>query len=361
MTGIRKPKRLAPWLAAVGMAVAAILAYWFYWDRELIEGVRLNPYQADEIMIVRRDGDILQEEIIHIRNKAWIREILGVVGESAYRGEIDPADRGGLFGRPSYIYVFDGQYQKLTAEVYPMPIGDAIESEAGMLVEGRYLYETSYALQDLLKMELSEFMERGKGVEIELDSWRPIVILDGQVLTSYFMGDDWAPNQLMEEVAAVSRSLPDNIRYAEPGDITGLLTEGAGTYDEGTPIYEAEGQYFIRNDKESDLWNMLLPEGEGAHRIDQGREGEVQYWESYSSRRYYVVETAGGLEVFAAQDPTATENCTLVWDEHARLFRSPCSVATYSMDGQPSEPGALPMKRWPSRDWDGVLLYSYAE
>ncbi len=169
------------------------------------------------------------------------------------------------------------------------------------------------------------------------------------------------PELQIEEIGTVKTSLPDHIRYTEPSDITDLLTEGAGTYAAGTPIYEAEGHYFIRNVKEPDTWSILLPEGQAAHRLEQDREGEVLYWESYQSRRYFVVETAHGHEVYSAQDPNTTESCILAWDERDRRFLSPCTSTEYSIDGQTSEQGATPMERWTSREWDGVLLYTYGD
>ncbi len=80
------------WVLVAGLVISVGLVYWFYWDRPLMKGVRLNPYQVDEIQIVRRDGDILQEEIISIRDKAWIREILAGYKESMFINVV-------LFGR----------------------------------------------------------------------------------------------------------------------------------------------------------------------------------------------------------------------------------------------------------------------
>ena len=354
-------KNYKMWVLLISIVIAASLVYCFFWDHPFMKGVYLNPYQVDEIQIVRRDGDILQEEIIMIRDKAWIRKILSELKESIFIKEAFPPEYSWLNGGPIYVSANDGRFTKLDAEVHPGHRGEEINEDAMMLVNDRYHYEVPSSLKSFLSMELSEFITQSGSIEIILDNWRPVVVLNGKLHTSYFMGDYWAPKLQFKEIATVKTSLPDHIRYTKPSDINDLLTEGAGTYTAGTLIYEAEGQYFVRNEKESDTWNILLPEGQAAHPLDQDRKGEVLYWESYQSRRYFVVETTRGHEVYSAQDPNMAESCILIWDERDRLFRSPCTSNEYSMEGHPLKQGSLPMERWPSREWGGVLLYNYKD
>jgi hypothetical protein len=281
--------------------------------------------------------------------------------ESMFIKEAFPPEYSWLIGDPILVRVDDGRFTKLNASVFPGHRGEGFTEDAMMLVNERYHYNVTADMNSLLSMELSEILAQSDNVEIILDNWRPVVVLDGELLTSYFMGDEWVPEQQFKEITVVKTALPDHIRYNEPSDITDLLKEGAGTFAAGTSIYEGGNHYFIRNQKEPHTWSILLPEGQAAHRLNQDRQGEVLYWESYQSRRYFVKENAQGHEVYSAQDPNTTENCILTWDEPNRRFHSPCNSIQYNIDGQPSEQGASTMTRWPSREWGGVLIYTYGE
>lgn len=201
------------WGLAIGLVIAAGLIYWFYWDRPLMKGVGLNPYQVDEIQIVRRDGDILQEEIINIRDKSWIRKILSGLKQSMLIREAFPPEYSLLNGDPIYVRVDDGRFTKLDAEVYPGHRGEGFTEDAMMLVNERYHYNVPSALQSLLSTKLSEFIAQSNSIEIILDGWRPVVVLNGKLLTSYFMGDNWAPRLQFMEIATVKTSLPDHIQH----------------------------------------------------------------------------------------------------------------------------------------------------
>ncbi|MHA6482641.1 hypothetical protein ACX1C1_12145 [Paenibacillus sp. strain BS8-2] len=351
------------WFIIAGFVIVVGLFYWFFWDRPLIKGVRLNPYQADGVEIVRRNGEILQEEIILIKDKAWIREVLGDLKQSVFIKEAFPPDYPKSRVDTIHVQVEDGRHTKLDAKVFlsDSAQGAGVSDGAMMIVNNRYHYQISTELYALLSMPLSGYMDRSDDVEITLDNWRPLVVLNGEIFTSYFMGDDWSPLLPYKEVAAVKATLPDHIQYTRPEDMTDLLTEKTGTYAEGTPIYEADGSYFIRNSKETDTWEILLPEGQGAHHFQHSREGEVLYWESYPSINYFVIETVQGHEVYAAQDPNTTESCILIWDERDRRFRSPCAPFEYGIDGKSYTLNASPMERWPSHDLGGVLLYTYRD
>jgi len=208
-----------------------------------------------------------------------------------------------------------------------------------------------------LTKDLERFADDGGLVDVYLDNWHPLVVLDGVARKAHFMGDGWGSGLRAEPVAAVTASLPDGVRYEGPSSIAELLTEGVGTYPAGTPIYEAEGYYFIKNVKEADVWEMLLPEGHAAHRLELDQGEEVGYWESYGSVQYFVVRGASGYVVYSARDPNGA--CLLAWDERTRRFRSPCGSYEYGVEGRPTVPGAAPMIRWPSREWNGVLLFEY--
>lgn len=359
MDYLRKYRKMGVLL--VGLAMVTSLTYWFFWDRPLMDGVHLNPYQVDEIQIVRRDGDILQEEIINIRDKAWIRKILSEWKDSLFIKKAFPPDYAWINGEPIYVRVNDGGFAKLDAKVYPGHRGEGFTKDAIMLVNDRYHYNITSDITSLLSMELSEFLAHSDSVEVILDNWKPGVVQNGEWLTSHYLGDDWVPELKIEEIATVKTTLPDHIQFNKPSDITDLLTEGAGTYTVGTPIFEAEGHYFIRNVKEPDTWSILLPEGQDAHRLKQNREGKVLYWESYQTIRYFVVETVHGHEVYDAQDPNTNESCILAWDESKRRFHSPCASTEYNIEGQASEQGANPMNQWTSRELDGILFFTYGD
>ncbi|MCU6709066.1 hypothetical protein M6D81_10115 [Paenibacillus sp. J5C_2022] len=352
------------WLFVAGTAVALGIYYWFFMDRPWIEGAKLNPYQVDEIQLVRRDGELpLQEEIISIRDKAWIRGLLSEWKDAAYVKEAFPPDNAILQGyRDRYfLYINDGAGMKLNAEIYSGHPGDGLTENGIMLVKDRYHYGLPSSMAELLAMDLDDILASGGKVSVTLDNWRPMAIINGEKHMSYFMGSSWGDSvqQEMEQVAVVTSALPDHIRYTKRSDISELLVDGAGTYTEGTPIYQYEGHYFIRNAKDTGTWSILLPEGQAAHRLEQDRDGEAVYWESYGSSRYFIVERDKGHEVYSAQDPNARESCILSWQEEKRAFVSPCTSIAYGVDGTPSEDGALPMKKWPSREWSGVLLYDY--
>ncbi|HZG83498.1 hypothetical protein [Paenibacillus sp.] len=340
-------------IAAVLAVAAAALAYWFLWDRPFMEGVRLNPYQVDAIEIVRRGEGLLQQEIITIRDPALIRRTLAEWRRAPFLQESFPPKWEHLQGYPTFVRVRDGAFTELHADVYP---GGSHEGDAAMLVNDRYHYLVPEPVRTLLTTDVERFAAGGRRVDVFLNGWRPLVVLEGEPHTAYFMEDGWGSELRAEPAASVTAALPDSVRYGGPNSIARLLTEGAGTFPAGTPIYEAEGYFFIRGMKESDVWGMLLPEGQAAHRLELDQGEEVGYWESYGVR-YFVVRGEGGYSVFAARDPNAS--CRLVWDERQRRFISPCGAVEYGIDGRPSEPGAAPMIRWPSREWNGVLLFEY--
>ncbi|MFD0961047.1 hypothetical protein [Paenibacillus chungangensis] len=353
------------WLLATVSAVTLGIYYWFFMDRPWMEGATLNPYQVDEIQLVRRDGELpLQEEIISIQDKGWVRDLLSEWKDAAYVKEAFPSDYAILQGdwNRYYVYINDGASMKFNAEIYLGHHGDGLRENAMMLIKDRYHYEVPSSMSELLAMDLEDILASSGNVSVTLDNWLPLAVINGQRHTAYFMGDSWGDEvqlQDMKQAAVVTSSLPDHIRYTERSDITELLVDGAGTYAEGTPIYQYEGHYFIRNAKDSGTWSILLPEGQAAHRLEQDRDGEVVYWKSYGSSRYFVVERDKGHEVYAAQDPNAKGSCILSWQEEKRAFVSPCTSVTYGIDGTPSEDGMLPMEKWPSRKWSGVLLYEY--
>jgi len=104
-------------IAGVVAFAAAALAYWFIWDRPFMEGVRLNPYQVDEIEIVRRGDGLFREEIITIRDPALIRRALEEWRRAPLLLESYPPKWELLKGGPALVRVHDGGFTELRADV----------------------------------------------------------------------------------------------------------------------------------------------------------------------------------------------------------------------------------------------------
>ncbi|MGM0884576.1 MAG: hypothetical protein ACQEXQ_26500 [Bacillota bacterium] len=345
-------------LIAFLVVFTVFVCYFVFWfEREWMNGVSLNPYRVDEIQIVKRDGDLLREEIISIHDRAWIRDILSNMKKLSLISESNPPDYELLKGETVYIIVNDGQSTKVSAQIYLGEYDGDSQREARMLLFDRYIYTVPEALLYEIVLDLDEYKKRSQQVNIVLDSWKPLVMIDGQPYYAHFMGDGWGKEVNFQKAFAVIAQLPDHITYEDEKDITGLLTEKAGTYQAGTMIYTAEGYYFVQNAKEQDTWSVLLPYGQSAHASTSDQTGDVQFWYSYHAK-YFLVRASDGYDVFSAYDPS-NPNCILRWDEDLEHFVSPCSTVTYKKNGMPTKTGVTALTKLNSFQWDGSIFFEY--
>lgn len=350
-------KRKKPLVAFLAVFAVLICYFVFWFEREWIKGVSLNPFRVDEIQIVKRDGEFLQEEIISVHDRAWIRDILSDMKKLTLISESFPPNYELLKGETVYVTVNDGQSTKASVQIYLGEYDGDSQREARMLLFDRYIYTVPEALLHLLVMDLDEYKKRSQQVNIVLDAWKPLVMIDGQPYFAHFMGDGWGKGVHFQKAFAVVFQLPDHITYEDRKDITGLLTEKAGTYQAGTIIYSANGYYFVQNTKEQDTWSVLLPYGQSAHAAESDQTGDVQFWNSYHTK-YFLVRAGDGYDVFSAYDPS-NPNCILRWDEDLELFFSPCSTITYEKDGKPTKTGATALTKLKSFQWEGSIFFDY--
>lgn len=340
------------------LVLAVIVCYFVFWfEREWLRGVSLNPYQIDEIQIVKRDGQLLREEIISVRNRAWIRDILSNMKRLTLISESFPPDYELLKGETVKVIVNDGRSTKASVDIYLGEYDGHPQREALMLISGRYIYTVHEALLQELVMELDDYKKRSTEVEIVLDAWKPLVMVDGQPYYAHYLGDGWGNGVSFQEAFTVEAQLPDHISYVDRTDVTDLLTEWVGTYPAGTMIYKADGYYFVRNEKEPETWSVLLPFGQSAHAAMSDQTGDVQFWYSHHTK-YFLVRAGDSYDVFSAYDPSDPK-CVLRWDEDKEHFASPCTNISYKKNGEPTNTGAITLTKLRSFQWDGVIFFEY--
>lgn len=272
------------------LVLAVAVCYYVFWfEREWMKGVTLNPHQVDEIQIVKRDGELLREEIISVHNRAWVRDILSQMKRSTLISKSFPMNYELLKGETVKVILNDGRSTKASADIYLGEYDGELQREARMVISGRNIYSVSETLLQQLIMELDDYKKQSTQVEIVLDAWKPLVIVDGQPYFAHYLGDGWGNGVSFQEGFTVENQLPDHIKYEDRSNVTDLLIEKAGTYPLGTMIYKADGYYFVQNEKEPDTWSVLLPLGQAAHSAMSDQPADVQFWHSERGRTAYEI------------------------------------------------------------------------
>ncbi|MBO8172123.1 MAG: hypothetical protein H0Z33_09535 [Bacillaceae bacterium] len=311
-----------------------------------------------EIEIVKRNGNLLQEEIIRIRDRDWIKKIMQEIEEASFIKEQFPPDRQMLEGDSYYIRVNRAEFTEMAIDIYSGRKG-GFSDNAVMVISDRKHYTVPPGIKNLLRMELNEYHQASDEVEIWLDDWKQLVMIEGQPFFAHKAGVDLDKKVFLKKAFTIEKRLTEPVSYRNQQDIDVLLADRTGTFPEGTTVYRADGYYFIKGGKKSDIWLVLLPYGQATHDIDRQNTDEVQYGESRDTAYFVVRDEAGGYRILSAEDPGALKGCQLQWQSDAGRFVSPCTSLRYFKSGEPETPGFTPMKEFPSFVWHDVIFYRY--
>lgn len=332
--------------------------YWGVWEQNWIKGVKLNPYQIDEVeLIIRNAGTLYHQQGVRIHDKKFIRMVLNEMKKADFIQEAFPLDESIIKGNKYLLLVRDGQTIQAHVEIYSGK-EEGFSDEGVMLIGDRYYYRIPNSIKQLFQLESKEIAQEVRNAD-KWFHWRPFVIIDDQPYYAQYVGKQWSDTEFTKKLV-VNKTLSQPTIMPIEQDHQSLLKDRVATgYPVGTDIYKANGIYFVKSEKESNNWSVLLPYGQGAHWLGLEQEGEVEYWSGQFTSYFIVRNSDKDVFVLSSQDPAFPEKCTLQWDKDKRLFVSTRTSVTYDITGKSTKEGYAPMQRFASKVWKDVVFFSY--
>jgi len=333
------------------------LSYIVLLEQTWMQGVTLNPFQIDEVELIKEGEPLYSQKGIRIHDKKFIRQVLRDIKGAHFIKETFPLDDNLIRGERYLLLARDGQLIKLHAEIYSGK-NNGFNDEATMLVGDRYYYEVPNSIKQLFLLKPKEIAQKVGNADMWIH-WNSLVVIEGQPFYQHFVGEKLNDIQFEEEFI-IKKILPSPTIIPIYENPQSLLEEKVASIGPvGTVVYKADGMYFAKNEKESDNWSVLLPYGQSAHSLDLEPNGEVEFWSSYNTSYFIVRNGENNIIVLSAQDPGTPEGNLLQWDEDNRRFVSSSSSVTYSKTGEPSKIGFAPMQIFPSKVWNDTVFFSY--
>lgn len=331
------------WFAGLAVLIAGVIVYSVFFKEQNWAGEqKVNPILVDEIVISQQSPNpYMVEQGFRVRDDDWTGKVLATIKE------IDQVQKPDLTNMPDYTIRVKGEFEvSVFTQVSTFP------NQSVMSIEGKY-YETPQSFLEMISGSKEQFAML-EDVEYWAD-WNPFVMIEGEPYFAQYT-EQTLKGQPLQKAFTVDKQLPENpsadLKISELEDHTSV-------YPKGTPVYELNGLYYVRNAKETDQFDRLLPYGKKVHKIRMDGDKSVQYWHSGDANYFVVHQKNGSYQILAAEDPASAEECLLKWDSKQELFRSPCSGVTYKKNGKSNKSGFAAMQVFPSSVKDNIITFSF--